>query len=337
MFIFLFGIGGSLYAQYDSLYIKVYNDKFFIKPTFSVRSSNIDLNGKTGREFNNIKYSPNGNSYYGVGVYLYGLNLELSTKFPSSWQRSVENFGSTNSFDFRANIYTRKIALDFAYLLYQGFFLAKPQNHDPNWESGDPHPQRSDLGYENLYINAYYIFNNKRFSMRSSYNQSEKQLRSVGSPLIAFTFADVKIHADSTLFPDKTVVPQKVIGFNYADFLTYAVIGGYSYNFLYKNFYLNGTFSIGPGIQNREIRPDFIKEQTILTLVYNFRAAIGYNTDLFFGGVSTVNNYATTDLEEIELSIGSSNLKVFFGFRFIAKNIFHKKRSNIPVEKGNDY
>lgn len=312
-------------AQPDSLYVKKYKDKFYLKPIFSVRSAEVDLKGDFDG-FEKVKYIPNGNSYYGLGVYLYGLSFEVSTKFPSSWQRPTEKYGNTNSFDLQANIYTQKIGIDFAFQLYQGFYLDKPKRHIDTWQEGDAYPQRSDLRYENLLFNVFYVFNHKRFSFRSAYNQSEEQLKSAGSPIVSFTFADVKVNANQSFFPNETFIPAFAKGFNYADYITYAVLGGYGYNFLYKHFYANITLSFGPGIQNREIRPNFISNNRIVTGVSNFRVALGYNTDFFFAGISSVNQFTSTDLGPVDLAVGTSNLKIFLGFRFKEKEIFNKNK-----------
>ena len=143
----------ELQAQYDSSFIKSYSDRFIIKPIFSVRTAEIGLNGKFDNEFQNVKYFPNGNSYYGLGVNLFGVNLEFSTKFPSGLQRSIENYGETNSLDFRANIYTQKIGINFAFQMYEGFYLHNPENHFPSWQPTDPHPNKRAKppeGYESV-------------------------------------------------------------------------------------------------------------------------------------------------------------------------------------------
>jgi len=326
LFTFLFiGLYVPVLAQYDSLYINTYKDKFYIKPIFSVRSAEVELKGKFDG-FENVRYIPNGNSYYGLGIYILGINFELSTKFPSSWQRPTEIYGYTNSFDLQANIYTRKIGVDLSFQLYDGFYLDKPKRHIATWQVGDVYPQRDDLTYENLHLNVFYVFNHKRFSFRSSYNQSEEQLKSAGSPILSFTFADVKISANETLFPNETLVPEVVKGFNYADYITYAVLGGYGYNFLYKDFYANLTLSLGLGIQNREIRPNFVEKNRILTGVSNLRVAIGYNTDFFFAGISTVNQFTSTNLGDVDLNVGTSNFKLFLGLRFKEKMIFKRNK-----------
>ena len=107
--------------------------------------------------------------------------------------------------------------------------------------------------------------------------------------------------------------------------LTYALLGGYGYNLLFKQFYINATLSIGPGIQNREIRPDFVDKNTTLTAVSNIRVALGYNSDFFFAGLSTVNQFISTNLGQVDLNTGTNNLKIFLGFRFKERLIFKKK------------
>lgn len=325
LIILLLGSYETLHAQYDTTYIKAYSDRFIIKPIFSVRSAEIELKGKFGSGFNNIKYAPNGNAYYGLGVNLFGLNFELSTKFPSSWQRSTEEFGKTHSLDIQANLYTRKIGVDFTYQLYAGFYLKDPERHNSNWQVGQPYPHRNDLIYENLHFNLFYVFNHKRYSIRSAYTQSEQQLKMAGSPLVIFSFADVKVKSNSSLFPDDSLVPTEIQGFHYADYITYAILAGYGYNFLWKNFYANLSLFVGPGIQNREIRPEFIDQRTLLTGVTSFRVGIGYNTDFFFAGVSALHNSTNTDLGELDLNVGTSNFKIFTGFRFLERGFLKRK------------
>lgn len=310
----------TLKVKRDSIrqyYVKSFPDKFYIKPILTARSLSLEFSEVNNRAAR-MSYKPSSSSYFGLGLYAFDIGLELSFKLPQSESETPKAiFGETKSFDFQSNIYTKKWGADIALQRYDGLYLDKPNAHNADWRAGDPYPQRPDLNLRNFQINTFYVFNHHRFSYRSAYNQADRQLKSAGSPLIGLFVSTYRYNADSTLIPTsaQAVFPQNA-DMRFGRITTLALLPGYTHTFVYRKFYFNASLSIGPGhLWVKYNENDFEKEDILIRAVYNVRAAMGYNGDWFFGGITLVNQVVSAKINNMEVNGLSGNVKFFIGFR----------------------
>lgn len=316
--------------RYDSIrkiYVREFHDRINIKPIFTARSLQVQLEEQE-RQVSEITYKPSSSSYFGLGFYLFDLNLELSFKLPQNEESTPSQiYGKTRSFDFQTNIYAKKWGADIAYQRYNGMYLDNTDRHFNDWQEGEPFIIRDDLIVRYFQLNTFYFFNHDQFSFRSPYLQSEQQLKSAGSFLVNILISTFRFGADSTLIPEsaKPFFPQNE-GLQRARVTTLAIMPGYSYTYTYRNFYVNASLSIGPGHlwlkYNREGRD---KEDISIQPVINARAAVGYNGDWFFTGLTGVNQFVSADVDNLKINSSSGNIKFFFGFRIIEKGGMKKK------------
>ncbi|MEL7002662.1 MAG: DUF4421 family protein [Bacteroidota bacterium] len=316
-------------AERDSIhkaYINEYHDKFYIKPILTSRNLNLELQNRDN-QINDIEYKPNGTAYFGLGLYFFDIGLEVAIKLPDETGRDAEIFGETDIFDFQTNIYSKKWGADIAYQRYSGFYLEDPDRHIPSWNRGDPFPQRDDLRLFNFQLNVFYIFNHNRFSFRSAYNQSDRQLRSSGSFLMNLFTGTTTFRADSILIPEEELMFFGDEGrLDFGRFSTLALLPGYTHNFIIDRFYLNASLSVGPGhLWVRHDVDDRIKNDINIKPVVNLRTAVGYNSDSFFGGLSFVSQNVNATIGELDVRSFSGNFKVFMGYRFQEKGFLTKK------------
>lgn len=83
-------------------------------------------------------------------------------------------------------------------------------------------------------LDAYYFFNNKRYSQGAAYSYSKIQKRSQGSGIIGFSYNYVNIGMDFNKFPDplKAVLdPEDVHLYRY-HYNSYCLLTGYGHNFV---------------------------------------------------------------------------------------------------------
>lgn len=104
----------------------------------------------------------------------------------SVWKEKEK--GKTKSFDFQTHKYIRKFVFDLFIQKYQGFYNDESKNIEI-------YP---DLRIQNYGLSALYILNNKRYSYKAAFNQSEKQLKSAGSILLGAGIYQTKIESDSS-------------------------------------------------------------------------------------------------------------------------------------------
>ncbi len=99
----------------------------------------------------------------------------------------------------------------------------------------------------NFSIDAFYLFNGRRFSYKHSYAFGERQIRSVGSFLLGGTYEFVAQQNKDNLFPDS--LPVFYANYNHFSAGALGTYGGYLYNWLpgFANKNPRKTFSIGIG------------------------------------------------------------------------------------------
>ena len=237
----------SLHAQspVDSLrnhYIEEYSDKFFVWPALKQRSLSFKMGDRKGKE-DKVQFNPNTMVSLGFGVYLFEAVFEFTAAIPVN-EKSKHIFGESSARDIQANIITKKWGADVFYQKYSGFYIDDPRNEPP---AGIPFPQRSDVKTRNYGFSGIYIFNNRKFSLRSAYNYAERQRQGNGSLLLIGAINTFKVTADSALL---SIEPQTDFGagsdFKSLQVTTISAGPGYTYTVTRNKFFINGAIGIAP-------------------------------------------------------------------------------------------
>ncbi len=189
-------------------------------------------------------------------------------------------------------------------------------------------------------INAYYIFNHKRFSYPAAFAQSTVQRRSCGSWKVGFSYTRHELDFDYNALPHGlTQNPGHELSqdfrINNLKYDDYSVSCGYAYNWVFKRNWLL-CVSLTPAIGYKRTRSDLEpveKEETdkpfwgtIFNLDnFNFdvtgRVGLVWNNTKYFGGLSLiVHNY---NYRHNRLSINNTfgTLNLYVGLNF------HKRKA----------
>ncbi len=318
-------MSGLLFGQsQDSVrneYIKSYSDKFFLWPVLKQRTLSFEITNP--KQFgNSVNFKPNNAYGLGLGMYLFDLGIELVFAVPVERDKEVSK-GKTTAQDIQLNIVSRKWGGDIFYQRYNGFYLDNP---DSPLKAG-AYPQRPDVQTQNIGVTAFYVFNSKKFSLRSAFTFADRQLRSSGSFLFSTGFNSFRFTADSVVVNNHHAVRLGLINpFTSLDHQTFSLAPGYSYNLIVKKFFLNGTFSVGPAIHwiGYEDQADNRITHTTVNTFADFRVAFGYSSDRFFTGVTFAAQTRNARFEDIQFSNSSSTVRILFGLRFQEKGILKK-------------
>jgi hypothetical protein len=309
-----------------ALYIQEYPDRFSVWPVLKQRDLNFTLRGK-GSQKARINYSPNNAFTFGFGAYLFDLVVEATFAIPLS-EKSKTIYGESSATDLQANILSKKFAADVYYQKYQGFYI---DDKTMNIPADTPYPQRSDIITRNTGLGAAYVLNHRRFSLRSAFNYVDRQLHSRGSVLIGGSLNTYKISADSAIIFTR---PQNDLGpssdFRNIKSTTLAVSAGYSYTFIYRHFFINGTLATGPGRSwiNYET-PASTQYDAMFNLITTLRVGIGYNNDRFFGGIGYSAQSRSVNFDDLRLTTTSSLFRAVIGYRFNEFGILKKRASDL--------
>lgn len=325
--IFLF-ISAKIYGwtpdSVRGVYVSAFERDFNFGPAFKHRIPVISLRGKIGDK---ISFRPNNNYVAGIRFHVFGLQIQLSKSLEQGTS-SLSRYGETNASELSANYMSHKWFGDLNFFRYQGLWY----KHDDEDYRGKPFPSRRDLVMSNRSISATHLFNSKKFSMRAPYAFNEHQVKSGGSWLIRINALEFSISGD-----DQIIENNQVSGFKdlqdvkFVGFTGFGISPGYSYNFIYHDFFVNGIFTAGPS--HFWIRYKQNDGSVHLENQFNFAtqlgAAIGYNGERYFGGLTWRSSGFKLRREETKISGNQNVFMVTAGFRLHEDGFFNKRIKNI--------
>lgn len=226
---------------------------------------------------------------------------------------------------FGVDLYYRKTGSDFKISSYENFSLSKDYTNT----------QFNGFQSNIKGLNAYWIFNHKRFSYPAAYSQSTNQRKSCGSLLAGFSYSQHNISFDYTQLPDE--MQQQLsssLKFHSLRYTDYNLSVGYGYNWVFaKNCLLN--ISLLPAIAYKKARINDQPTQSgtnwtqwIRDINFDLitRAGITWNNSKYYVGASLVLH--TYDYRKPTFSMTNSfgSLRICMGFNFWKKKEYRDKK-----------
>ncbi len=320
----------STNTDIDTNYIEDFSDRLVIRTFFKKKSNAVKITD-TKAEGNTITYKPNQGGSFGGGFNYKWLGIDFAFKAPVA--DSVNDaLGKSSSFDFQANMYMRKFAIDFFLLNYTGYYIENSANFgSSNAKIKYPHLSSGIIG-----ANINYLFNHKKFSYRAAYLQNERQKKSAGSLFGGAFFSKGHVRSDSSIIP-KQFVSQFRESSNIIN-ANYVVVGaqfGYAHSFIFKKFYLTLSLGLGAGVQFVRIEAadeEFSASNSAPTGKVLTRFALGYNGDRFSMGIQNTHDsfVLSSDQENSKLEYQIGSFKFFLAYRLKAPK-FLEKASQIKL------
>ncbi|WP_165041965.1 DUF4421 family protein [Dysgonomonas sp. ZJ709] len=291
-------------AQVDSSYIRPFDQKLairaYVMDSYSALSQDYDYDTE-------YTYRPNNPISLGLGVSW--KNSSLSGSYGFGFMRDKKK-GNTKSFAFQYHYYKRKYVFDLFFQNYKGFYQ---EDASDKMIAFCPDIKLIQYG-------AYgqYFFNNKKFSYKAAFDQSERQMRSVGSFQIGGGVFYNDIRSDSSLVS---------LGRYNQKNLQIGISGGYAHTFVIKkNFYVTGSFSLGLNVATDDINNFYNSKVNFFPSMFP-RAAAGYNGKIWSLSVSFVNNrmvLMTQDSRSLNVDSGSMQINFIRRFNSAPSKIIDK-------------
>lgn len=301
-------------ADIRASYVKRFPDHFWVWPVTKTRSLEFETNNLITNE--RTRFKPNSRTSLGVGFYLFELAAEVAFSVPES-QQSIDQFGETDVRDFQINAIGKFWGVDAYWQRYKGFYLTNPELPVPL-----VFPRRADIESRNFGLSGFYAFNRKKFSLRSAYNFSERQLQSGGSWMLIGTLNSFRMEGDSVLGGSDP--GSRFLTLRYT---TFGLAPGYSYNYIYRKFFINGTLGLGPAHNWTYVQEPTGRETNNITInsYAILRVGLGYNSDRFFGGVGFVIQSRNLRVDDVRFTNSTSVVRVMMGYRFREFGILKKR------------
>ncbi len=323
------------HRAYDSIrlhHVKPFPDHFFIWPVLKQRRLDFVLEDMPHRN-KRLTFRSNKPYSLGVGMYLFEVVLEIAVAVPLD-QKNEYIYGSSDARDLQLNLFGKKWGIDLFNQKYEGFYITDPRVKIP---PSTPYPQHGDITTRNVGVTGHYVFNNKKFSFRSAYNFTEKQLHSAGSFILFGSISRFKTVGDSALLgEDYAQAFGNAATIKEIKSTSLSVAPGYTYSLIHKGFFINGALAVGPAhnwlfyeTESNQTRND-IKFSTFFVA----RIGMGYNGDRFFTGISYTNQGNNAKFDIIQLMSSTGMLKILFGYRFREFGILKKRVVDIPKMLG---
>ena len=306
------------YGNSDSIRrhnIEAFNSSLAVAPLLKYRYPSLEINGPDP-DHSRLAYRPNNSYNAGARLFAFGFTIEASAAIkPGS--RSIERYGETAASEFTINTMGKRWFGDIHWVNYKGLFLRKSWE---NYSDVPTLPLRPDLSLLSRTGSVTFLFNPNKFSMRSPYVFSERQLLSAGSPLLRIAFNRFSFSGTGTILNQEDL--QYFKEFNEVSGTSFFMMGiapGYSYNYVWRDFFVNGTFTAGPA--QYWIRYNQITSGTQYDIQINFVTSLGlaagYNGKKFFGGLSYRSQGFRLKLSETSMNGNQNVLVLMGGMRFL--------------------
>ncbi|HSC52682.1 MAG TPA: DUF4421 domain-containing protein [Phnomibacter sp.] len=264
-----------------------------------------------GNKDKTISYRPNTPTTMGIGGTYQWLTINLAFGFKFLNQYKSDR-GETNYLDLQTHLYGRRSIVDFNTQFYKGFYLKPTKILAP------PYYLRPDIGITQVGLNYEHIFNWRRFSFRASMLQSERQLKSAGSPLVGISLHYLITSGDSSFIPgfDSYDSLQPVSRLRNVDFGPSA---GYAYTVVMaKRVFITGaiTGQININFAKGE-HNEIANTQTTVNPNVVGRVAMGYQHPKWSIAATWVNQNLTTKAPTFKYNVRAGQVRLAFAYRFI--------------------
>lgn len=311
----------------DTNYISPNRYNFAFMLEHSIWYEHYKLGSKENEVPQSISFAPNMGKklgiYFGWRWIFLGYTFDIDDLLGNNKNKTKKTEMSLNIYSskFGVDLFYRKTGSDFKIRNAEGF------SEFTSISGKDFDGLKSEING----LNAYWIFNHRKFSYPAIYSQSTNQRRNAGSFMAGFSYSQHSIHFDYTRLPaHMTNVLQDNLRFNRVKYSDYSLGFGYGYNWvLKKNWAAN--LSLLPGIGYKKAKIDdkdykdnhWIKD---INLDLITRAGITYNNSKYFAGASLVMH--TYDYRKPNLSVTNSfgTLRIYAGFNFCKKREYKGER-----------
>ena len=313
--------------QIDSSFIDPLNHQFQLK-FYGVNNYNqISITNTDSKK--DVNYNANITPVFGAGIKIKGITIQSAFWKPFQ-EQDLANKGPSDYRDIQIYLNGRKVLHDISFQYFKGYYLSNTYSLFDTWNSSPANYRRPDLRVYAFNFNTLYNILNKTFSFKAAFAESERQIKSAGSPLCAFGVSYTRMRGDSLIVPSILSDDFAMINaFRTSSSYSLHTGVGYAYTFVFlkscfftlaavpqANFQLV-SFNHGLGQIDTKGRIDLLGQA---------RASLGINAKRFYFGLSMIYNLIPNGkLGNIEYNYKYGILRASIIHRFAFKNKGKKK------------
>ncbi len=311
LFIFFF-FGGltQIQGQEDTSYIRNYPNELQALSTIRYSQSRISI---SGHQNGNLGFEQGGVS---MGARVRFGNWQVAVMAPT---RLFSADRKGRSLGFQLQLFPKNFLLNAGVIRKTGF-----QDVEVGQEVITQQPVNQNMKMWHFYANPIYVFSGDKFSLRSTMQFTQRQLKSSGTVLASFRSEYLRLSSQN-LLSEKSSNTNVISGYN---FLQNGIEVGYAYNFVFwDGAFISAMVTGGAAHTKTSYQLDeetfaFQKWQVIPSA--NFNISAGYNGDKYVAAVRF--NYRKRNIhsDNIQMDVNDWNIQLTCGYRLYAPQIRRK-------------
>ncbi len=307
------------------MYYTKYRGRVIVSLFQSYRYYELDISQKLKKDSigrSKLAYEAESSNITGIELNYDKFNIALGFKTTPPQNNSAK--GNTKYTNLMFNIGGNKWIWENSYRYYKSFYDKNTDKYDTTLYKSGYYTRLPDLTSTSYKMKFMYFTNHRRFSFKSGYSCSYRQLRTAASFVLTGNLYYNRLHSDSSLVPYRL----RPYYSDYADIrglnvFAFSVYGGGSVNFvLWKALFLNLTLVIGPEEQWRTYQylgNNYSVTRNYLSISGDFRASFGLNFKKFFVMLSSTNDFSWYSSSQLDVLSKYASVNFSIGYRIHVK------------------
>lgn len=225
--------------------------------------------------------------------------------------------------DMELNLYCSRAGLELFYRKRSdGFKIQSLKGfYDDNLPLKNYNREIDGLSTLQMGVNAFYIFNYRKFSFPAAFSQLTTQRVNAGSVILGVSFHEQQFMFDHTKIDpkiSKQMLPE--LQFQKESYMDISINLGYSFNWVFaKNFLANISATPALGYKNTSLKSKINNSKEFISSInidLISRLAVVYNNGRYYAGASLVSHTYSYNKSSLSILNGFGYLKVYAGFNF---------------------
>jgi hypothetical protein len=311
--------------KYDTDYYRIYDDRLVTglynatqNYGFSIKQTAVsDLKGKSV-----MNYNSNAPAVNGLDFAYDKLSLSFSYQTVTPVNSVAE--GNSSSGGFGLSFGGDKWQLESTVRFYNWFYDKNTANYDTAFKPGKPYYQVPSMSVSNFKLKFMYFPNHRKYSYDAAYACNERQIKSAGSMVITGNIYYNYLQTDTSIIP-YYVRSYYSSNSDINGLSTTALsigVGVTGTLVIYKRFFLNAIFVLGPELQYDQYSHYFSDTKSSGGYVNwsgDFRLAFGFNGRNFFYIFNSVNDFSDYKNGPVSITGNFNSVSFTIGYRFKVK------------------
>lgn len=312
--------------KHDTTYYKKYDNRLILTFYSSKRNAEVAFTQKFVNDTSintSINFMSNAPESFGIGLDYDKLSLSFDYRTVQPSDATVFKTGynkvSSLVFNFGGNHYI----VENSWRRFKGFYDNNTAVNFAGYDTTQPYFQNRSMELNTFRTKIIAFSNHKKFSYKSAYGNMYRQMKSAATWLFSSNAYFQRLSCDTAFIPFYLrEYYGDIADINYVDMKGVSVLGGFAFNLvLFKRFFFNMTFGLGPDIQWRKTGnfDGSISKNLYIPFSADSRFAFGFNNRNVF--ITLYYIYDTNELKsnfwEIKQTFFSGGLN--FGYRFPLK------------------